>query len=270
MLNPFDAPRRVWCHVHADAVERIDRLVDRVNCRTPWGERVTRTEVLRALVRSGLDLATLRVFAIDYLKEEPAQRLRFKLLPSEFERVTSLQKDYVEGLSNVAKPPLASLHQALIQLGLLEAERNDGFLSFAEEVKLSRWLWRASQRRGRGAAEARRKDQLAADAGDTLPSNDVDDGERPALAAQGRGLLVDALRGSTALPSGFAPSPEAQSRLRALAITALDEAIADEAMRFYAERVSGPPAEWRERVLHAIEETEARGPTSRERPRCPP
>lgn len=81
-------------------------------------------------------------------------------------------------------------------------------------------------------------------------------------------------RGSPARCVGFAPPPEEQPCLRALAVTALDVMIADDAahdaMSFDAERVSGPPAEWRERVLHAIEETEAHGPTSRERPRCPP
>jgi hypothetical protein len=187
MLNPLDAPRGVWCRVCADDVERIDRLVDKVNCRTPWGERVTRTEVLRALVRRGLDLATLRVFAVDYLKEEPAQKLRFKLLPSEVERVTSLQKDYVEGLSNVAKPPLASLHRALISLGLLEAERDGGFLSFAEEVKLSRWLWRASQRRGRGAAEAR-------------PRRGARTNSRPMQATQDRAMTLTTGNGLPSRP----------------------------------------------------------------------
>ncbi len=304
MLNPLDAPRVVWCRMCTDDVERIGRLVDEVNRRATWFQHVKRTEVLRTLVRKGLDLAKARCFGVDYLEEKSAQKLQFKLSSAEFERVTRLQKDYVEGLANVAKPPLESLHRALIQLGLSEAERDDGFSSFAEEVKSSLWPRRASRRSGRGATAARPKDQHVTDAGDTpreaarrdpsspvvptippgalmhelaaapAPSNDVDDGEQRALAGFGRRLLVGALRGSPALRVGFAPPPEAQPRLRALAVTALDAMIADDtmhdAMSVDAARVTGPPAGWMERVLHPIEEIEARGPTSRERPRRPP
>ncbi len=53
-------------------------------------------------------------------------------------------------------------------------------------------------------------------------------------------------RVSHALPVGFAPPPEEQPRLCALAITALDAVIADntahDATRFDAALVTGPPA----------------------------
>ena len=286
----------VRCRVCADDVERIARLVDKVNHRAPWFQAVKRTEVLRALVRMGLDLATTCCFTVDYLEEEPARRLWFKLSPEEFERVTRVQTAYVEGRPNVAEPPLASLQRALIKLGLSGAERDDRFPDFAKEVKSSLWPRRASRRSGRGPAEAQR----APDAGDApseaarldpsspvvttiphgaplhklddplAPSNDVDDGERRALAGLGRLLIVEALSGSPSLPAGFAPPPEEQARLRGLAVAALDAAIADDAASVDAALVTGPPPGWQERVLHKIDEIEALGPTSRERPRRPP
>ena len=164
---------------------------------------------------------------------------------------------------------------------------------------------RSSRRSGRGeplagAAEARPKDQHAPAAGDApseaarldpsspvvttipqgaplhelddppAPSNDVDVGERRALAGLGHLLLVEALSGSPSLPAGFAPPPEEQARLRGLAVAALDAAIADDAASVDAALVTGPPPGWQERVLHKIDEIEAPGPTSRERPRRPP
>ena len=90
MRNPLDVPRIIWCRVCTADVERIAYLVNKVNHRASWFQAVKRTEVLRALVRMGLDLATTCCFTVDYLEEEPARRLWFKLSPEEFERVTRL------------------------------------------------------------------------------------------------------------------------------------------------------------------------------------
>lgn len=165
MRNPLDAPRTVWCRVCVADVERIDRLVKQVNHRATWFHDVKRTEVLRALVRTGLGLAKTRSFVIEYLEEAEAKHLRFKLSPEEFARVTDHQSTYVKGLSNAAEPPLASVQRALIQLGLSEAEQKARFSVFMEEVKASLWPRSPSRRSERDAAEAPPEESHAPDAG---------------------------------------------------------------------------------------------------------
>lgn len=105
--------------------------------------------------------------------------------------------------------------------------------------------------------------------GSLSPSNDVDDEEERALVHIGRLLLAGAHRCPRSLRVGIAPLPEqpAPSSIlaRAVAVTAIREAFADD-----AELATGSPTGWQERVLDQIEEIEADGPTSRERPRHPP
>lgn len=102
------------------------------------------------------------------------------------------------------------------------------------------------------------------------PSNDVDSGEQRALARVGRRILVDALSGALPLPAGFAPPPEEQARIRAVGVAAIGAAFAEDAAHDddWAP-ASGPPPGWQERVLDKIEEIEARGPVSQQRPRRP-
>ncbi len=102
------------------------------------------------------------------------------------------------------------------------------------------------------------------------PSNDVDNGEQRALARFGRRILVDALSGALPLPAGFAPPPEEQARIRAVGVAAIGAAFAEDAAHDDdGAPASGPPPGWQERVLDKIEEIEARGPVSQQRPRRP-
>jgi hypothetical protein len=231
----------VWCCVCTEDVERIGRLVNEVNRRATWVHKAKRLEVLRALVRKGLDLVKTGCFAVECLGEEPAEKLCFKLSPDELGRVDSLQKDYVKGLSKVAEPHLASVLRTLIRLGIAEAARGDGVLRFVEEVKSSLWPRSEAPPRGRRAAEAQGA-PLREPVESPAPSNDVDDGDRRALAGLGRRLLASALAGSRSQPVGFAPPLEEQPRLRAQIVAEIDALIRDEEASDDAAPVTGPRA----------------------------
>ena len=117
---------------------QLDNLVARVRAHVGPSKDVTRTALIRALLRKGLDLAKTRELKLDSLQDEETKRVEYKVSSSEFERLTNLQKTYQSELPGTALPALASLQRAVIRLAIPEAETQATFPAFAQDVLLSR------------------------------------------------------------------------------------------------------------------------------------
>ena len=130
---------------------QLDNLVARVRAHVGRSKDVTRTALVRALLRKGLDLAKTRELKLDSLRDEGTERIEYKVSSSEFERLTNLQKTYQSELPKTALPALSSLQRAVIRLAIPEAETQGMFPAFAEDVLLSR-LKRGSRGRRRATS----------------------------------------------------------------------------------------------------------------------
>ncbi len=117
---------------------QLDNLVARVRAHVGPSKDVTRTALVRALLRKGLDLAESRYLNLDSLQGEETKRIAYKVSYSEFERLTNLQKNYQSEFPGTALPALASLQRAVIRLAIPEAETQAMFPAFAQDVLLSR------------------------------------------------------------------------------------------------------------------------------------
>ena len=98
------------------------------------------------------------------------------------------------------------------------------------------------------------------------PSNDVTDTDKEEpreLAHLGR-LLLAGMRARS-----LSERPEERKRVRAQLADALAALADEEAAGAEPIMITLSPG-WMERVLHKVADLEARGPTSRERPRRPP
>jgi len=103
---------------------QLDNLVARVRAHVGRSKDVTRTALVRALLRKGLDLAETRELKLDSLRDEGTERIGYKVSSSEFERLTNLQKTYQSEFPGTALPALASL-QLRISLDLDHLFRRD-------------------------------------------------------------------------------------------------------------------------------------------------
>ena len=117
---------------------RLDNLVTRVRAHVGRSKDVTRTALVRALLRKGLDLAETREIRLDSLRDEETERIEYKVSSSESERLTNLQKPYQSEFPGTALPALAGLQRAVIRLAIPEVETEATFPAFAQDVLLSR------------------------------------------------------------------------------------------------------------------------------------
>jgi hypothetical protein len=139
MINPLSAPRLVWCRFRAGDVAQLDRLVVRVRKHVGASCEITRTALVRALVRKGLGLSKTRELKLESLHDETTTRIEYRLSPEEYERLTTLQKRYQDEYPCSAPPTLSSVQRALILIALAEVETQASFPSFARDVLASRW-----------------------------------------------------------------------------------------------------------------------------------
>lgn len=117
---------------------RLDNLVTRVRAHVGRSKDVTRTALVRALLRKGLDLAETREIRLDSLRDEETERIEYKVSSREFERLTNLQKTYQSEFPGTALPVLAGLQRAVVRLAIPEVETEATFPAFAQDVLLSR------------------------------------------------------------------------------------------------------------------------------------
>ncbi len=117
---------------------QFDNLVTRVRAHVGRSKDVTRTALVRALLRKGLDLAETREIRLDSLRDEETERIEYKVSSSEFERLTNLQKTYQSEFPGTALPALAGLQRAVVRLAIPEVETEATFPAFAQDVLLSR------------------------------------------------------------------------------------------------------------------------------------
>lgn len=148
MINPLSAPRVVWCRLRTCDTTRLDRLALRVNANVTLEHEITRNEVVRALVRKGLDLARTRQFTAECLQIEPTIKIVYRVSAEEFGQLTRLQGAYQKELPGTALPPLPSIQRALVCLAMGECETRAIFPTFVHDLLESR-LPRKASRRGR-------------------------------------------------------------------------------------------------------------------------
>ena len=125
------------CRLSAVDLDQIERLTKRVSTEI-GADILTRSVMLRALLRKGLNLAETREITGDGLSYvEPAENISFRIEAEVMKQLASLLARIREQRPNCGAT-LKNIQRPILRMALSQVETRASFFAFSQTVRL--WL----------------------------------------------------------------------------------------------------------------------------------